>query len=81
MGRGIKRPVKAKKPDFEKKKLKVGRRLKKSLNETKIDLRVAKLSLPSLPPDDGSAAAETPEQKQATINVRSLRNLLAQRFL
>ena len=72
MGKGIKRPLKAEKPEFKKqKKLKVGRKLNKPMNETKIDLRVAKLRLPSLPAADVSAGAETPGQRQEAINVRN----------
>lgn len=45
MGKGIKRPAKPDK-DFSKKRFKVGRKLAKPQNETKVDVRVRKLNLP-----------------------------------
>lgn len=69
MGKGIKRPVKAEKSDFKKKKLKLGRKLTKQANETNVDVRVAKLSLPSLPLDDGSNGDEMPGKAQVSLHV------------
>eukprot|EP00892_Ulva_mutabilis_P007581 jgi/Ulvmu1/5195/UM021_0212.1 len=75
MGKGIKRPVKVDKPDFKTKKIKVGRKLTKQANETKIDVRVAKLSLPTRQADDGSAEGqETPGLGKASMH-EALRNL------
>lgn len=73
MGKGIKRPAKADKPDFQKKKRKVGRKLTKQAHETKIDVRVAKLTLPQLQADDGSAEGhETPGPGHASMHVSLL---------
>ena len=68
MGKGIKRPDKPDK-DFSKKKFKVGKRLKKADNETKVDVRVRKLNLPgqtALEDKDDYATTD----KRLTLKVR-----------
>lgn len=73
MGKGIKRPGKADKPEFKKQKLKVGRKLTKQANETKIDVRVAKLSLPTVPIDDAWEIGEDrPGPGKVSMHVSTL---------
>lgn len=70
MGKGIKRPAKAKgSQDFAKKKHKVGRKLAKAQNETTVDVRSRQISLPQQAALDSKDSVATSE-RNLTLKAR-----------